>query len=119
MRVPPEEIKKETTNKLIVFYICTTPGCTSSTMVRPEEKLEESWTGPKSEDASNLERGPHGSRYRHTRAECPDCRTRGLGRVMRVRMEKTVAVPVIGPTPPPLPGPTGRHHEVAKRSAQG
>jgi hypothetical protein len=45
----------------------------------------------------------HGTPYRHSRAECPDCRQRDGKRVVRIRKRVVIAVDVIGPEPPELP----------------
>lgn len=118
MRVPPSEIVKEMSSKKIEMYVCPTEGCKSAVIAKPGEKLEEEWTGPKIEDQQSLERSTHGSRFRHTRAECPDCRLRTGLRVVRVRVAAIVSVPKIGPIPTPLPESTGQNHPIAVRTAE-
>lgn len=111
-RAPPEEIEVQKTNKSVTLYVCPTPNCPSVTaLTDPSEKLEEKWTGPKVEDKHALEKAT-GSRYRHNMAECPLCRVKGT-KVQRVRITTVLEVPAIGPPAPPLPGPTGRLHDMA------
>lgn len=97
--------------KTVELYICPTQGCPNFYGTSTMPDLAEQFTGPKTEDATTLERGPHGSRYKHNRAECPDCRQRGEP-VQRVRIRAQVKVPVEGPPTPALPQPTGELNPV-------
>lgn len=118
LRVPPEEIKVETTKKRIEVYICPTPGCQSATITKPGEKLEDEWTGVKVENRV-AKAESSGSEYSHCRAECPHCRVSLGKRVMRVRLATVVPVPVIGPEPPPLPPPSGTIHPIGASKPEG
>lgn len=108
LRVPPEEIQVQKTRKVIELYVCPTQGCTSATVTKPGEKLEEEWTGVKSENRQ-AKAVSSGSEWSHNRAECPDCRQRG-NPVQRVRVAVPVDVPMVGPPTPPLPPPSGQIH---------
>jgi hypothetical protein len=106
-----EEQPPETSRKRVEVYVCPTPGCGNFYGSSDMPALEAEFTGPKTEDGSALEMKT-GSRFRHSRAECPDCRLKGLGRVVRVRRAVTIQVPVKGPPAPKLPEPSGTIHAV-------
>lgn len=106
LRVDPKDIVTETTNKYVEVYICPTPGCTSYTAVPlGGPKLEDQWTGPKTENQQSLQKAT-GSPFTHNRAECPDCRQRGV-KVQRIRLKTVVPVPKVGPPTPPNPSSLG------------
>lgn len=73
---------------VIEVYLCPTPGCGSYYGASNTPDLTKELTGPKTEDrhqiiASASRVGVAGKR--HSRAECPDCRLRGVhvDRVLR------------------------------------
>lgn len=102
--VPPGEMER--TNKTITVYICPTPECGDYYGSNGMGDLSKEFTGPKVEDKGKLEQET-GSPYRHSRAECPTCRTERQIHVERIPITVTVAVPVIGPPIPPLPPRVG------------
>lgn len=77
----------------IHVYVCPTEGCGNYYGTSSMPDLDKEYTGPKTEDrhqvpASQSPLGIVG--VRHTRAECPDCRQRGI-RVDRRLCSITVA----------------------------
>ena len=100
MRVPVEEQTAPLHLKVAV-YVCPTPGCGNYYGASTMGDLGKQFTGPKVEDRAGLARAT-GSEMRHTRAECPDCRQRGLA-VERKLVERTIQVEASGPPTPPLP----------------
>jgi hypothetical protein len=104
LRVRPEEMRMEKTTKQIAVYICPTPDCGNyyGTSLMPD--LTKEFSGVKLDDAGSLEAKGQ-SRYKQSRAECPDCRACGRGRIVRVLTRVNVAIPVIGPEAPELPAP--------------
>jgi hypothetical protein len=89
------------TSKRIEVYVCPTPDCPDFYGAAGQNDLHERFTGPKAEDRAAL-RESTGSSNRHSRAQCPTCRQRGI-QVERVLVGATVLVPTEGPAPQPLP----------------
>lgn len=92
--------------KEVEVYVCPEPECGNYYGTNAMPELGEQFTGPKLDDQSKLE-SVTGSRYRHSRAACPDCRMRGKS-VERVRVKARVAIPPSKDLPktPSLPGST-------------
>jgi hypothetical protein len=111
-RIDPKEIVTETTNKKITVYVCPTPGCPdyfgSSTM----GDLSQEFTGPMVENRAKLTEET-GSPYKHSRAECPTCRIKGI-KVERVPLTTTLKVPAVGPPTPSLPPSTSKSRAAAQ-----
>lgn len=80
------------------IYVCPIPGCGNYYGTDNMPDLHGVFTGPRTEDiAGHAERT--GSRYKHTRAECPACRLRGQ-RVERELVVLEVPEPAsVTPTP--------------------
>ncbi len=87
--------------KQIEVYVCPTPQCGSYYGHSNMPDLGSWFTGPKTEDMGALEDAT-GSKYRHSRAACPDCRRSGR-EVERVRVTVLIEVPETGPPTPRLP----------------
>lgn len=92
----------ETTNKRIEMYVCPAPECTNYFGHTGMPDLSTEFTGPMVENKGKLEQET-GSPHKHNRAECPDCRQRGLA-VQRTRIVTIVPVPVTPNPTPALPG---------------
>ena len=89
----------------IAFYACPTPGCGNYFGHNDMGELEKAHTGPKTEDrhqisAEDSRVGEAG--MRHSRAECPACRTKGIY-VDRVRVYAIIIVPEGDPVQTVLP----------------
>lgn len=81
----------------VTIYVCPTEGCGNYYGSNTMPPLEECWTGPKTEDRHNVHYPGTPPGKRHTRAECPDCRTRGRGSVQRVPVTLTIPQPGLAP----------------------
>jgi hypothetical protein len=98
----------------VELYVCTHPECDNyygSRNMFSHGSLEESWSGPKVEDAAHMH-DVTGTRFHNNRAECPDCKDAGRGRVMRARVHVEIPTDAIkrpggvqAPTPPSDRGP--------------
>lgn len=85
----------------IAVYVCPTIGCGNYYGTNGMPNLHEQFTGAKVEDRSAL-RDASGSPYRHSRAACPDCRSRGI-KVERQLVNVHIATPAEEITTPALP----------------
>lgn len=79
-------------------WVCPTKGCGNFYGSSSDQPLTEQFTGPKVEDRAELERKT-GSPWKHNRAECPDCRAKGM-KVQRARVAVQAALPEARPAPP-------------------
>lgn len=86
----------------IQVYVCPTKGCGNYYGTKSIESLDlhNQFTRPRVEDRAAYEQA-HGTQYRHTRAECPDCRQRGV-KVERALVFIEVNLPDDN-TPTPVP----------------
>lgn len=91
------------TNKTILIWVCPKSDCTNYYGASSDEaqNLGEQFTGPGVEDTKDF-KTKSGSPYRHSRAECPDCRAHGE-KIERMPIQITVSVPTVGPSTPALP----------------
>lgn len=114
---PTPDTQPKETRKVVRVYVCPTPGCGNYYGSSGMPDLSQEFSGPKVEDKAAYERS-HGSQYRCSRAECPDCRLKG-NPVQRVPLDVAVMVPTEGPPAPPLPPSTGVLHDIAVREPEG
>jgi len=90
----------DTKQMTVELYCCPTPGCANFYGAPNLPDLTERLTGVSVDDAAEYIRA-HGTRWKHSRAQCPDCRQRFPPiYVERVRITTTVTVPVAGPDAP-------------------
>lgn len=94
----------EKTTKQIAVYVCPTPGCGNYYGTNAMPDLTKEFSGAKLDDAGAIEAKGQ-SRFKQSRADCPDCRARGLGRIERVRVNVNVGVQATGSAPSELPAP--------------
>lgn len=87
----------------IQVYVCPTPGCGNYYGTKSIEQLNlrDQFTGPRIEDRATHVQS-HGTEYRHSRAECPDCRQRGV-KVERALVFMEVELPDDNTPTPELP----------------
>lgn len=60
----------------IRVYVCPTPGCGNYFGASGMPDLTTAMTGVRTENRHEYEQA-HGTKWRHNRAECPDCRANG------------------------------------------
>lgn len=61
----------------VSLYICPTKGCGNYYGSSGMPDMEQAMTGVRTENRHEYER-VHGTPWSHNRAECPDCRDRGI-----------------------------------------
>lgn len=76
--------------KEIPVWVCPTEGCTDL-FPAGDVDFQKAMTGPKVEDRAALKKST-GSPERHSRAQCPSCRARGL-HIERIRTTAVVTIP--------------------------
>ena len=108
LRVPPDQITYPEKLQNITVYVCPNPECQSYFGSSTMPDLSEEFTGPKLDDKEKLAQET-GSPFRHTRAECPECRVARRMSVQRipivvgVRLSSEIIKKHHPYTPPPLP----------------
>jgi hypothetical protein len=85
----------------VTMWVCPTPNCGNFYGSSHDADLTAQFTGPKVENRGELE-AVTGSPHKHNRAECPDCRQRGI-KAQRVPTVVRVTLPAHPPPTPALP----------------
>lgn len=92
-RIAAAEARRIRPTQLITVYVCPRPDCENYFGSSSMTNLSAEWTGHK---GMNGERWPDKA---HTRAECPDCRERGIS-TERQKVVFRIELPPEQPRPP-------------------